>query len=109
MDAQTSIVVAVLAVAFVTALWSLTRGLSLFRQHAIIEGPWPLGSMMRRHGLSAEHAAGREYELTLAASRCAGCNRTDVCRRWLRDGHRSGANSFCPNAPFLAELGADAR
>lgn len=78
--------------------------LRVFRRVITVEAPSPIGRMMKRWGLSPESAAGREYDLAMAASRCGSCKSTDRCRAWLAAGGREGAEAFCPNAPFLREL-----
>jgi len=63
-----------------------------------------LWQMMRRRGLSADDAAGRERTLALATRRCVMCPSTEECRTWLASGKRAGLEEFCPNAAFLESL-----
>lgn len=96
--------VTVLGLSLFAAALGVPSLLRVFRCVITVEGPSPIGKMMGRWGLSPESAAGREYDLTMAASRCGSCKSTDRCRAWLAAGGREGAEAFCPNAPFLREL-----
>ncbi len=108
MDSMTMIVVAVLVVASIAALFK-TVGLCSFRRIVTIEGPQPIGRMMRQRGLSPDDAAGREYDLVIAMNRCASCKSAKECYALLDAGRSRDASAFCANVPFFGRLEAEAR
>ena len=91
----------VLGLVLLALVLSIPYMLRQFRRVITIESSLPIGKMMQRAGVSPDDAAGREYELTVAASRCGSCKSVDACREWLAVEGRGGAAAFCPNAPFL--------
>lgn len=104
MNTLSELGVAVLGLSLFAIALSVPALLRAFRRVITVESPSPLGRIMKRWGLSPESAAGREYELAMAASRCGSCKSIDRCRAWLAAGGREGAEAFCPNAPFFREL-----
>ncbi len=104
MDTLSELGVTVLGLSLIAMALGVPSLLRLFRHVITVESPSPIGKMMGRCGLSPESAAGREYELTIAASRCGSCKSVDKCREWLAAGSLEGAEAFCPNSPFLSEF-----
>lgn len=62
--------------------------------------------MMTQCGLSRDDATDREYDVVVAATRCADCKSAEECNALLDVGRGRAAKTFCPNAPFLGELEA---
>ena len=106
MDAMTTIVLLAMAGALITGALFRTVGLRSFRRLLILDGPQPLGRMMRQTGLSPDDAAGREYDLAIAATRCASCASAAQCSTLLDSGRAHEVRDFCPNSEFLREMAA---
>ncbi len=104
MNALPLIAAIVLGTLAATVLLSAPALLGWYRRAITREGPYPFGALMQRLAISADGAAGHEYELTAAVSRCASCNAADRCRDWLASGRREGVEAFCPNASILRDL-----
>lgn len=79
-----------------------------FRRIVTVESQQPIGRMMTQCGLSRDDATDREYDLVVAAARCADCTSTEECNALLDVGRGRAAKHFCPNAPFPGELEARA-
>lgn len=104
MDTLSQVLVILSGLLLFAAALGVPSLLRLYRHVITVESPWPIGKMMERWGLSPESAARREYDLTVAASRCGSCKSVIECREWLASGSREGAEAFCPNVPYLSEL-----
>ena len=61
-------------------------------------------TVMRREGISPEHAAGRERDLVAAAHRCIACPSTAECDAALASGRPLELEAYCPNAAFVRFL-----
>ena len=104
MDTTTMLVLAVMAAALITGTLIHTAGLRSFRRSLTIAAPYPLGRMMAQCGLTPDDAAGREYELTVAAAHCAGCTAAAQCSALLDNGRAGEARAVCPNDAFLGSM-----
>ena len=104
MDSLMEIGVAVFGVVLFVVAMSVPSMLRSFRRVVAAESLAPFGSIMRHYGVRPDDAAGREYELVFAASRCGSCRMADSCRGWVESGNDAALDRCCPNRPFLRGL-----
>ena len=108
MESTTMVVVILMGAALVAAVLLRQVLMRSFRRIVTVESPQPFGRMMTQCGLSPDDAAGREYDLVVAVTRCANCKSVEECHTLLEVGRGRAAKDFCRNAPFLGELAARA-
>lgn len=65
-----------------------------------------LVQMLARHAAPEQALGTGACDAAFAMRRCMMCPQQKACDRWLASEARSGIDTFCPNAEFIARVAA---